>query len=230
MPPPTTPPSAAGYVNIASGVASHDFRRRHELRLRPRLPFIGGGGYDGANTIGNVASGISSAITGGISNNATGNYSMIPGGSSNLASGNFSFAAGVKAQATNNNSFVWSDGTGTGTASATDNTVTMRASGGYRFFSGTFLGVSLAPNATSFASMSDKNVKKNFAAVDAADILEKLAAIPVEKWNYQWESDAPPPTSAPWPRISKPPSTPTATTNPSPHWNSMASNSPPSRA
>ena len=44
-------------------------------------------------------------------------------------------------------------------------------------------------NDTSWQSLSDRNAKKNFAAVDGKAALEKLAAIPVQSWNYKWESD-----------------------------------------
>jgi len=35
--------------------------------------------------------------------------------------------------------------------------------------------------------ISDRNVKKDFAPVDSVGILEKLAAMPVTQWHYQWE-------------------------------------------
>jgi hypothetical protein len=38
--------------------------------------------------------------------------------------------------------------------------------------------------------VSDRNAKKNFQSVDTMAVLEKLAAIPIERWNYQWEKDS----------------------------------------
>ena len=38
--------------------------------------------------------------------------------------------------------------------------------------------------------VSDRNAKKNFQSVDTVAVLEKLAAIPIERWNYQWEKDS----------------------------------------
>jgi hypothetical protein len=38
--------------------------------------------------------------------------------------------------------------------------------------------------------VSDRNAKKNFQSVDTVAMLEKLAAIPIERWNYQWEKDS----------------------------------------
>ena len=37
--------------------------------------------------------------------------------------------------------------------------------------------------------ISDRNVKKDFAAVDPQAILEKLAALPITQWHYQWEEE-----------------------------------------
>jgi len=126
-------------------------------------------------------------------------YSTLAGGSNSVAmgfgsvaTGDFSFAAGYDAQATNTGAFVWADSTSLyplGSLSA--NSMTIRASGGYRLFSnpGSTAGVTLAPNATSWAALSDKNAKKNFAPINSVEILEKLAAVPVESWNYKWEAD-----------------------------------------
>lgn len=41
----------------------------------------------------------------------------------------------------------------------------------------------------SHAVASDRNAKKNFQTVDTVAVLEKLAAIPIQRWNYQWEKD-----------------------------------------
>ena len=38
-------------------------------------------------------------------------------------------------------------------------------------------------------AISDRNAKKNFQSVDTVAVLEKLAAIPIERWNYKWEKD-----------------------------------------
>ena len=67
----------------------------------------------------------------------------------------------------------------------------MRAAGGYRLFSnsGMSAGVFLAANGTSWSTISDRNAKKNFAAVDGEAVLNKLAGIPVQQWNYNWEAD-----------------------------------------
>ncbi|MDY7095250.1 MAG: tail fiber domain-containing protein [Acidobacteriota bacterium] len=46
--------------------------------------------------------------------------------------------------------------------------------------------------ATSFNPTSDRNLKQGFDPVDPADVLERLAAIPVTRWSYRGDADATP--------------------------------------
>ena len=163
-----------------------------------------GGEYDSAivggdfNTIGTNSYGCS--IGGGSQNKILANAAdaTVPGGAGNVAGGQLSFAAGDRAQATNNGAFVWSDSTGTATASIINDSVTFRASGGYRFFTGTGTGgAALLAGQTSWSILSDRNAKKNFQPVDTMAVLEKLAAIPVQQWNYKWERDSDVPNIGP---------------------------------
>ncbi len=255
---------SGGYGNTASGAGA----------------FIGGGGTDGVNFSGNTASGAVSVVGGGMGNssgdyatvgggsgnNSSGNFATVPGGENNTAVGNYSFAAGFRAKANHQGSFVWADsenvdfvsttndqfliraggGVGinknnpaatldvSGTARiqgannwdvnntegdfrvgndvqrfkigvATDGSGTgdvwMRAQGGTArvfiktpggttFYSneGQTAGVSLAANGTAWAVVSDRNVKKDFAAINSVQILEKLAAMPITQWHYKWET------------------------------------------
>jgi hypothetical protein len=75
----------------------------------------------------------------------------------------------------------------------------MRASGGYRLFSNSGLtaGVALAPNGTSWGTLSDRTAKKNFQPVNTVVVLDKLAAIPIQQWNYKWEQDSDVPNIGP---------------------------------
>ena len=130
------------------------------------------------------------AIGGGYDNNIAANaaYATIPGGQGNYAT-NYGFAAGYNARALHPGAFVWSDGGGTFTPSATNNSVTMRARNGFRFFTGNGAGgAQLEAGDTSWSVLSDRNVKKDFAPVDSVGILEKLAAMPITQWHYQWEA------------------------------------------
>ena len=66
----------------------------------------------------------------------------------------------------------------------------MRASGGYRLFSSTSAGVSVAAGSGSWTSMSDRNAKENFESIDAQAVLEKVAALPLSTWNYKSQDSA----------------------------------------
>ncbi len=149
------------------------------------------GGYN------NFVTGAYSAISGGASNRATNYCSTVTGGQNNLAGGAYSFAAGNGAQAIYDGSFVWSDGTGDTTQSVEANSVTMHASGGFFFSTSPGTGAVLPAGQTTWFSLSDRNAKKNFQPVDAREVLDKLAAIRVQRWNYKWEKDTDTPNIGP---------------------------------
>ena len=93
----------------------------------------------------NNAAGIESTISGGRQNQANANYSTvgggrdnvasglsatIPGGRNNQATGDNSFAAGQRAKANHNGTFVWADATAADFTSTNTNQFLIRASGG----------------------------------------------------------------------------------------------------
>lgn len=133
-----------------------------------------------------------SVLGGGRNNRITdGGYdAVIPGGWNNVAT-NSCFAAGRRAKAIHRGSFVWGDSTDADVNSSAANSFVVRASGGARFYSNTGLtaGVSLAAGGTAWAVISDRNEKKNFAPVDGREVLDRLAQVPIERWNYRWEKD-----------------------------------------
>jgi trimeric autotransporter adhesin len=137
-----------------------------------------------------ILAGSLSVIGGGANNTNIAPFATIPGGAGNSAGAN-AFAAGTGAEAFNQGSFVWADSSGGTIASTNNNSVTFRADGGYRLYSngGATLGVFLAHNGNAWSSISDRDAKKNFASVDGEAVLEKLASMPVQKWNYKWEKD-----------------------------------------
>ena len=161
---------------------------------------------------GTTASGYSSTAL-GYSTTASGDYSTALGyfttasgqastalGTSTKASGDNSTAMGSYAQATNSGSLVWADSSNNAlTSSTNNNSLTFRAAGGYRLFSnsGMSAGVSLAPGGTAWATISDQNAKKNFAAVNGQAVLAKLATVPVQQWNYKWDADSDVPNIGP---------------------------------
>jgi Chaperone of endosialidase len=155
----------------------------------------------------NFAIGGYSTVAGGSENEANGAYSFIAGGSENITGGSNSLAAGRLAYATGNGDFVWSDDSGVTTATFQNNQYMARASGGVIFLTGTqaspssyasgMAGVALQPGATSWSTISDRNAKKNFKPVDTMAVLDKLAAVPIEQWNYKWEKDSDTPNIGP---------------------------------
>ena len=159
---------------------------------------VGGG-------IGDTASAYASTVSGGQSNTASNNYSTVSGGQGNtasgygstvgggfdnVASGLYSYAAGRRAKANHNGSFVWADQTDSDFASTDSNQFNVRASGGTRIFSNTALttGVTLSAGGGAWVMVSDSTVKRNIRLVDEFDILEKVASLPISRWNYETQS------------------------------------------
>jgi hypothetical protein len=80
---------------------------------------------------GHTATGDYSAVAGGQNNLAAGSFSAIPGGSQNSALGSASFAAGQRARAAHDGTFVWSDGSAAADfGSSSSNQFLVRAEGG----------------------------------------------------------------------------------------------------
>jgi hypothetical protein len=174
---------AGGFGNIASGHGA----------------FVGGGGVGDVDFSeeGNTASGTDSVVTGGSDNQATGSYATIPGGYGNVASADGSFAAGGYAHASHAASFVWGDGSREADSQGSD-TFSVLATGGVWMFTGPYpAGVKLAPGASAWTTLSDRNAKKNVEPVDYQSILDKLAKVPVDQWNYNWEKDSDVPNIGP---------------------------------
>jgi len=79
----------------------------------------------------NTASGFRATVGGGSDNTASGPRATVPGGRGNRAEGSYSFAAGRKAKAAHDNTFVWNDNSGGDTLSSTaDDQFLIRARGG----------------------------------------------------------------------------------------------------
>lgn len=150
-----------------------------------------GGGYK------NTASADYTTVIGGNANTANALYATVGGGFGNTASGIASFAGGYSAQALHSGSFVWADYTAGTFSSTASGQFSVRASGGVRFFTSASGGVQLGAGGTSWGSISDRNAKKNFAPTNQKLILEKLAQMPIQQWNYKWESDSDVPNIGP---------------------------------
>ncbi len=145
----------------------------------------------------NTASGNISTVPGGQLNTTSGFGATVPGGENNTAGGNYSLAAGLRAKALHQGAFVWGDSTDADISSSANNQFIARASGGFFFQSdstldnqGGFLNTStggfLSTGGT-WTDASDAALKENFAAADPRAILARLAALPVQSWNYRAE-------------------------------------------
>jgi hypothetical protein len=184
--------TAMGYSSIADGPVA--FAVGWEAKAHGPYSTAIGWGAESTN-IHSIAMGYyaqshgESSVAFGFGTRASGTASTALGASTQ-ATNSYTLAAGRRAMAWHAGSLVWGDSTDSDIASTNNNSVTFRASGGYRLFSNaaTNAGVALAPNATAWSVISDREVKKDFAAVDGREVLEKLAAVPVQSWHYQWES------------------------------------------
>jgi hypothetical protein len=167
---------------------------------------IGGGAHNTAGsgyaTIGggdsNIASNTYATIGGGKWNIASGTYATVPGGYSNTAGGDYSFAAGQWARTAPGatGSFVWSDSLSAPTVSWNPNEFVARATGGFWFISGIDAsgniasGMRLPGGSSAWSPLSDRNAKTNYSSVNGRDVLARLAAIPIQTWNYKAQDPA----------------------------------------
>jgi hypothetical protein len=145
-----------------------------------------------AGGAGNRASGDSGTVAGGAANTASGSYAAVAGGWENTAAGDFSFAAGYRAKANHEGSFVWGDSSNFDIASFANNSFIARTTGGARFVSainGTTgvptAGVELVSGGGSWTTLSDAGAKRDFRPVDGAELLRRLAGLPISTWSYK---------------------------------------------
>ena len=149
----------------------------------------------------------------GVRDNAI--YATVPGGYGNRAGGAYSFAAGRRAIVRNSvesgdqdgdeGTFVWADSKDFGfplpvsTPGFTvgPNQFLVRATGSDGSPEAVIFvteidtngesvaGVWLGPGDTAWNGLSDRNLKENFVRADGCKILERLASIPIEVWNFK---------------------------------------------
>jgi len=180
---------AGGLSNVASGPQSTV--GGGDSNVASATDATVAGGY--AST----ASAQSATVGGGQYNVAGGWLSTVPGGYMNEAQGMYSFAAGRQAHALHPGCFVWADSNGYDFATTAPNQFQVRATGGVQFVSAINIftgaptaGVMLAPGGGGWESLSDRSAKENFVAVDGVEVLNRLAAIPVETWNMKSQNAA----------------------------------------
>ncbi|MFN0205606.1 MAG: DNRLRE domain-containing protein [Planctomycetota bacterium] len=156
---------------------------------------VGGGSQNAATSAGaailggiaNAASHFNTSIIGGSNNVASAVGAAVLGGYNNTAAGQYSVAAGRRAKANHDGSFVWGDSSDADVVSSAANELTFRASGGARIFTNTALnaGVKLNAGDGAWSTVSDRNRKENVETTNPRDVLEKLVSIPVSTWNYK---------------------------------------------
>lgn len=136
-----------------------------------------------------TASGIGSTAM-GRQTTASGDYSSAMG-LSTTASGRYSTAMGRYASTNNKEgAFVYGDASTTSLISAlSDNEFTVRATGGVRFYTSSNLSTycRLTPGSGSWDCTSSRHAKENFEDLDGEDVLEEVAAMPIQTWNYRAE-------------------------------------------
>ncbi len=140
----------------------------------------------------NAATGYAASIGGGVGNTASGDYATIAGGADNFATAAYSFAAGRNAVAQHPGAFVWAGDSDTPVESSVPNQFLVQAGGGVLFAAdeagGT--GCALAAGGGTWDCTSDRNAKANFAPVDGVAILNLLASLPIETWNFNTQDAA----------------------------------------
>ena len=126
-----------------------------------------GGGF---KNIAGSANGLFATVAGGANNVADGQFASVPGGTLNVASGKGAFAAGYRARAILDGSFVWADSTDANFTSVSFDEFAVRAHGGVRFDTGgkgmLMDGVSLKPDG--FGGISAVNTNVGIASNHAA--------------------------------------------------------------
>jgi FtsZ-binding cell division protein ZapB len=109
------------------------------------------------------------------------------------ANGNFSTAMGSYVLTNGVGSFIIGDNsTTTVLNNSAANQMMMRFAGGYTLYSNTSAttGVSLAAGGGSWASVSDRRKKANFEVMDKENMLQKVCAMPVTRWNYKSQPES----------------------------------------
>lgn len=158
----------------------------------------------------NTANAVFASVAGGYSNTASGRYATAAGGQLNFATGysgitvggydneagdTTALAAGFRAKALHTGSFVWADRTNFDFSSSTRNEFSVRSTGGARFISAVNIfgipsaGVLLAAGSGSWSSLSDRDAKESLSPVDGAELLERLASVPITTWKYKSQDE-----------------------------------------
>jgi hypothetical protein len=135
----------------------------------------------------NYASGQESAVVGGDENNASGDLSTVLGGNLNTASGTGSMAGGQHALANGDGCFAWGDASTSNVISCEGNNLwSIRSTGGF-FFRPSPTALCSLTDASGWqcSNVSDRNAKQDFKDVNAQQVLQQVAALPIQNWTYK---------------------------------------------
>lgn len=186
--------TATGELSTVSGGSSNSASLQYAVVGGGTDNVAGGNGSTVGGGNGNSASSFYSTVAGGTNNLASGFGATVPGGNANVASLTYSFAAGYRAKALALGAFAWADSSDFDFVENVPNRFGVRAVGGARFVSAIDVagaataGVELAAGGNAWAPLSDRGAKENFCDVDEQNLLERLAAIPIETWNLMSQS------------------------------------------
>lgn len=205
---------AGGDYNLVNGYEAFVGGGSRNIASAERA-LVGGGGYNNATGVcavvcggggsssvlpdqGNIAGGAYSSILGGRGNRALADYTAVIGGEWNTASGVSALAAGHRARATHQGTFVWADSqeadfdpyAQSGPQGVIDS-FNVRANGGVYLVTGTDAsgnitgGLYCKVGTSGWATLSDRTSKENFENVDPRTVLEKLVSVPISEWSYK---------------------------------------------
>jgi trimeric autotransporter adhesin len=196
-----------GDNNQAQGTSAAVSGGHNNIAFSPYVTVGGGHENDAAGTGSVIGGGFNhltsdtryATIGGGFENSIQGGdpreafAATIPGGRDNEANAPYSFAAGRRAtvKGDHDGAILFADSRNVDFNSRAANEFAVRATGGVRFVSAIRAngapraGVRLDRGDNQWRALSDRNAKENFVAVDGRDILERLASIPLETWNYK---------------------------------------------
>lgn len=138
--------------------------------------------------------GAAAFIGGGGDNIASGLASTVPGGTMNRAQGAYSFAAGRRAKALHNGTFVWADSQDADFASTINNQFLIRASGGVGIgtvatvpFQLVVNGTAAKPGGGSWSAFSDARLKRDIQQLQPGTLDQLLA---LRGYVFEYENDA----------------------------------------
>jgi len=151
---------------------------------------VGRGGATVAGGNSNQATGFDASVGGGNGNVASGGAATVPGGGANTAQGKYSFAAGRRTKAVADGAVLFSDSTDADFTGTFPNVFAVGFTGGIGMWtSKTFAtGCSIPAGGGAWSCTSSRDQKQDFAAVDAQDVLQRVAALPITEWRYRTEA------------------------------------------